>query len=88
MTTERTPNEQTEDVPAWADMTGDILSRKYAIGDDVTLFDQGCHYDYRSQTWRYGHDHAHFTSQTGDLQFCGADLHTCGGIDQDYEPTR
>lgn len=44
---------------------------------------QGCHFDYRAQVWREGHDHAHFWSvlnhvhDPGPLAFCGADLATC-----------
>jgi len=40
---------------------------------------QGCHYDYIAQRWVDGHDHAHFTSDTGPLYFCGADWATCQG---------
>ncbi|HVA08738.1 MAG TPA: hypothetical protein VNG12_18545 [Acidimicrobiales bacterium] len=47
--------------------------------DDDRLMAQGCHYDYIAQRWVDGHDHAHFTSDTGPLYFCGADWATCQG---------
>lgn len=55
----------------------DILERKWADGHDAEQMAQGCHYDYRAQQWRDGHDHAHFEDDDSPLMFCGADLATC-----------
>lgn len=48
---------------------------------ELEAFDQGCHYDYRAQVWRDGHDHAH-TDASGilPLLYCGADASTCLGV--------
>ena len=47
---------------------------------DRDLFDQGCHYNYVTQTWHDGHDHAHYLMHPeGPLVFCGADVQTCQG---------
>ena len=49
------------------------------ITTDPTTADlaTGCHYDYVTQQWVDGHDHAHLT-ESGP-QYCGADLATCQG---------
>lgn len=47
-----------------------------ALGPGTAL---GCHYDYKAQTWRDGHDHSHISTthpQTAPL-YCGTDLDTC-----------
>jgi hypothetical protein len=46
-------------------------------------------YDYRAQSWRDGHDHAHIVSNddTAPLLFCGADVTTCVGIERMTDPT-
>lgn len=41
----------------------------------------GCHYDYRAQSWRDGHDHAHVDAACMlPALYCGSDLATCQGI--------
>ena len=55
----------------------DILERECATGADAELMDQGTHYDYTTQRWVDGHDHAHYLDDTAPLVFCGADLATC-----------
>jgi len=57
----------------------DILTFENATGADREQMTRGCHYDYKSQRWIDGHDHAHCDSDTGPLMFCGADLVTCQG---------
>lgn len=56
---------------------GDIIVPGDGTPADDVQMANGCHYDYRAQTWRDGHDHAHFVDDRGPLMFCGADLVTC-----------
>ena len=57
----------------------DLLLRADATHDDAAEMARGSHYDYRTQEWVDGHDHAHCVSndETAPLMFCGADLDTC-----------
>jgi hypothetical protein len=55
-----------------------------SAADQATLT-QGCHYNYVTQTWHTGHDHAHGRKDdcvgTTPLLFCGADAVTCAKSD-------
>lgn len=64
----------------------DVLELRWADEADREAMSHGCHFDYRSQQWVDGHDHAHIWSDLnftalggGPLAFCGADLATCQG---------
>jgi hypothetical protein len=59
----------------------DTLMATHADYLDTEPMSKGCHYDYQAQTWRDGHDHAHYVSNddTAPLMFCGADFKTCQG---------
>lgn len=59
--------------------SADVLWFDVASGDDREQMEQGSHYDYRSQRWVDGHDHAHYLTDSGPLMFCGADVVTCQG---------
>lgn len=74
----------TTDLPATYD---DVLYVEHAGDIDLATMSEGCHYDYRQQTWRDGHDHAHFVSNddAAPLLFCGADRVTCHGGDDFYD---
>ena len=60
----------------------DIIEPVDAEGNDLAAMSRGYHYNYRTQEWVEGHDHAHYA--TGDeslpLLFCGSDVTTCCGI--------
>jgi hypothetical protein len=45
--------------------------------EDDALMSAGTHYDYQTQTWIDGHDHAHYELDTDPLRFCGTDIVTC-----------
>jgi hypothetical protein len=61
----------------------DLLLPRDAEGADAMAMARGSHYDYRAQTWRDGHDHAHIVTNddTAPLLFCGADVMTCVGLE-------
>jgi hypothetical protein len=56
-----------------------VLASDYAV-EGVEDGSVGCHYDYRAQTWREGHDHAHVDAAClYPPVYCGADVATCQG---------
>ena len=63
----------------------EVIDYRYVSDDDRVAMDSGCHFDYVTQTWVDGHDHAHvYDDGTGNvddspLVFCGADRETCEG---------
>jgi hypothetical protein len=59
----------------------DILLATDAEGVDAISLGACPSYDYWSQEWRDGSDHAHMVSNdpTARLLFCGADVTTCTG---------
>lgn len=62
--------------------TSDTLTFEWADEADQAFMSIGSHYDYVAQRWVSGHDHAHFTSDSSPLLFCGADYVTCQGSDE------
>ena len=58
---------------------GDYILYAWADATDQAKMDKGCHYNYRSQKWEDGHDHAHYLEDSGPLYFCGSDVLTCTG---------
>jgi hypothetical protein len=59
----------------------DILLATDAEGMDASKLGACPSYDYGSQEWRDGSDHAHMVSNDVEspLLFCGADVTTCTG---------
>lgn len=43
----------------------------------IESFESGCHYDYETQTWEVGQDHAHYATATDEVLWCGGDLRSC-----------
>lgn len=58
----------------------DTLQVRHATGDDAVAMGYGSHYDYQSQRWVDGHDHAHCgPDDSRPLMFCGVDFKSCTG---------
>lgn len=61
----------------------DVISYADADASDRAEMDKGSHYDYVTQCWVKGHDHAHYFigDDVNDVPmiYCGADKATCYG---------
>ena len=58
----------------------DRLELADAVGRDADIMAREVHYDYVTQQWERGADHAHYDATRGgrsELKFCGADGVTC-----------
>lgn len=57
----------------------DIIERRWAIGADAEDMGRGCRFDYQTQQWLDGHDHAHCSTadESLPLLYCGAAIGSC-----------
>lgn len=64
---------------------GELVHATQLNDHDRAALGRGCHFDYRAQVWKDGHDHAHRCADAPDvgLLYCGADLATCTTGDGD-----
>jgi hypothetical protein len=54
-----------------------VLLPGHGSAQDDALMRQGVHFNYNTQKWVTGHDHAHFEHDNSPLSFCGSDSETC-----------